>query len=468
MDAPARSRVGLRVGGRTVDVAIPAGVPVYEALRAAGVDLDDTHLALVDSVGRPVDRYSTTADDLTDGAVLHVVSLAPSGRATKARTADADPAATRPGSSAWWLGAAGVAAVVLLATTVLDMTSADRGLTLTDRTGLAVLLGVVALALAAVRGRPGALGSAWPTVVAGLVGAAAGVAMVDPGPAGSGRLMVVAGLVGALVPVAARWAVGRRARDDVADLAAVLLMVLAAAAAVTTVALLLDLPPALPAAVLLGAVPLGLRALPALCVDVPDEQLVDVTLVARTVSAVRAPVTEPLGPVNERMVVRTVRRGERRRDAGTVVLALTAPVVAPALLLAAEPGLTGWAATGACLLVVLALCLGPRTVRGSLLRWIPRVGGLLVLVELAVLGVGGAAPGTGAATGSADASVGLTVAVLALGLAVVALSVPIGRGWRSVGFSRLADTVEGLATVLALPVALVGAGAVEAFRALGS
>jgi len=456
VDAPARSRVGLRVGGRTVDVAIPAGVPLYEALRAAGVDLDDTHLALVDSVGRPVDRYSTTAEQLTDGSVLHAVTRAPSRRAAASRDADADPATTRPASSAWWLGAAGVAAVVLVATTVLDMTAADRALTLTERTALAAVLGVVGLALAAVRGRPGTLGSAWPTVVAGLAGAAAGVVAVDPAPAGSGRLMVVAGLVGAMVPVAARWAVGRRSRDDVADLAAVLLVVLAGSAAVTTLTVLLDLPPALAAAVLLGAVPLGLRALPALCVDVPDEQLVDVTLVARTVSAVRAPVVAPLGPVNERMVVRTVRRGERRRDAGTVVLSVLAPVVAPALLLAAEPGVRGWSALAACCLVVVALCLGPRTVRGSLLRWTPRVGGLLLLVELAVLGVG------------SGATVAVTLAALLAGLVTVALSLPIGRGWRSVGLSRLADAVEGLATVLALPVALVGAGAVDAFRALGS
>lgn len=456
MDAPARSRVGLRVGGRTVDVAIPAGVPLYEALRAVGVSLDDPHLALVDSAGRPVDRYSTTGDQLTDGAVLHVVSAAPSGRAAAALGADADPATARPGSTAWWLGGAGVAAVVLLATTVLDMTSGDQALTRPDRMALVALLGVVALALAAVRGRPGTLGSAWPTVVAGLAGAAAGVVAVDPAPAGAARLMAVAGLVGAMVPVAARWAVGRRSRDDIADLAAVLLMVLAVAAVATTATLLLDLPQAMAAAVLLGGVPLGLRALPALCVDVPDEQLVDVTLVARTVSAVRAPATEPLGPVNERMVVRTVHRGERRRDAGTVVLACTAPIVAPMLLVAAEPGLTGWAAFAACVMVVIALCLGPRTVRGGLLRWTPRVGGLAVLVELAVLGAGG------------DTSVVVTVSVLLAGLGAAALSLPIGRGWRSVGFSRLADAVEGLATVLALPVALVGAGAVTAFRALGS
>lgn len=448
--------MGLRVGGRTVDVAIPAGVPLYEALRAVDVDLGDAHLALVDSAGRPVDRYSTTGDQLTDGALLHVVSVAPAPRTSRARADDADPATVRPGTSAWWLGGAGVAAVVLVVTTVLDMTGGDRGLTPTGRGALAALLAVVVMALASVRGRPGTLGSAWPTVVAGLVGAAAGVVAVDPDPAGSGRLMVVAGLVGATVPVAARWAVARRARDDVADLAAVLLAVLASAAAVTTLALLLDLPSALAAAVLLGAVPLGLRALPALCVAVPDEQLVDVTLVARTVSAVRAPASEPLGPVNERMVVRTVRRGERRRDAGTVVLALSAPLVAPLLLMSAEPGLLGWASAAACLLVVLALCLGPRTVRGSLLRWMPRVGGLLVLLELALLGPGG------------DASVALVLAALVVGLGIVALSLPIGRGWRSVGFSRLADAVEGLATVLALPVALVSAGAIEAFRALRS
>jgi hypothetical protein len=456
VEAPIRSRVGLQVGGRSYDVAIPAGVALYEVLREVGVDLGDPALAVVDSAGHQVDRYSTTGDQLVDGSVLHVVSSAQVGRAASRAVRTDDPAATRPPTSAWWLAGAGVAAVVLVVTAGLDAGTGAASSTWRDRAVLAVALGVVALALAGLRAR--ALGSSWPTVVAALAGAAAGAIAVDPAMAASGRLMVVAALVSAMVPVGVRWAVGRRNRDEIADFAGVLLVVLAVSAAVTSAAVLLDLPPALPVAALFGGIPLALRALPAMCVDVPDEQLVDVSLVARTASAVRAPETESLGAVNDLAVLRTVRSAERRRDSGTTVLSMAAPALAPFVLASVEPGLTRWAAVGACVLVVIAVTLAPRTTRGELLHWVPRVCALVVLVEVALFG----------GVADEDAALPVTLALVVLGLGVAALSLPIGKAWRSVGFSRLADVLESLATVLALPVALLGAGAIEVFRALTS
>ena len=454
MDAPVRSRVGLQVGGRTIDVAIPAGVPLYEVLREVGIDLDDAALAVVDSTGRPVDRYSTTSDDLVDGSVLHLVSSARVGRAASRAEQPGDPASTRPATSAWYLAGAGVAAAVLVATAGLDAATGVVSVSPRDRVVLAVALGVLALVLAGVRVR--VLDSAWSTVVAALAGAAGGAVAVDPAIGASGRLMVAAALVCSTVPVAVRWALARRNRDETADFAGVLLVVLAVAAAVTSAALLLDLPPALPTAALFGGIPLALRALPAMCVDVPDEQLMDVSLVARTVSTVRVPVVEPLRSVNDRMVWRTVRSAERRRDFGTVVVSMSAPVLAPVVLAQAGTGLTGWAALGGCVMVVVAVVLAPRTTRGALLHWVPRVAALAVLIELAVLG--------GVVVG--DAGILVTIALVALGVGVAVLSLPIGKGWRSVAFSRMADGVESFATVLALPAALLGAGAVEAFRAL--
>ncbi len=457
---PPRSRVGLRVGARTIDVAVPAGVPLYEVLREAGIDLDDAHLAVVDSAGRRLDRYSVTGDQLADGVVLHVVSTArparPARRRGAADDAPADPATVRPGSSASWLAGGAAAAVVIVAVAVLGMSDGVADLSPDRRAALSGALAVLAMLLAVVRGRPGVIGSAWPTVVAGLAGAAAGVVALDPAATGAGRLMTVAGLVGAVVPVAARWAVARRMRDAAADVAVVLLVVLAVATALVVLGVVLSLPPELPVAVLLGAVPLAIRALPALCVDVPDEQLIDVTLVARTAWAVRAPETPPLGAVNDRMVVRTVRNAQRRRDAATVVLSAAAPLLAPVVLVTAPGGYQRWMAAAACVAVVVALGLGPRTARGEVLRWLPRAGALGVVVEIALVGAGG------------DTAAPVTVALVLGALGVAAVSLAIGRGWRSVGMSRLADALEGLATVLALPLAIVGAGAVDAFRALVS
>lgn len=467
MNAPPRTRVAVRVGERQVDVAIPQGATLYDALRELGVDLGDPRVVVVDSTGRALDRYAATGADLVDGAVLHVVSKAgpARGRGRRGRAqptapvAPADPLAARPAASAWWLGPAVAGAAVILAVValggadVLDAGGSPRALV------LAAALAVAALGLALLRGRPGVAGSGWPTAAAGLAGAGAAVLTVDPSVAGAGMLMVLCGLVGALVPVALRWAVGRRHRDPVADLAGAVAVVLVVATAVVAATFLLELPAVLAAAALLGAVPLGLRAVPVLSVSVPDEQLLDVSVVQRTATSVRAPEAPPLAEVNERAVVRAVGSAERRQDAGTVTVAAAAPVLAGLLLAGAEPGpLTRWTSLAACVLVALALALGPRTARGAVVRWAPRVAAGLVAIVLAVWGIGLLR----------ERLVLAVVATVVAGLGAAALSVPIGRGWRSVGFSRLGDTLEGLATVLALPLALVGGGAIEALRTLVS
>ena len=156
------------------------------------------------------------------------------------------------------------------------------------------------------------------------------------------------------------------------------------------------------------------------------------------------------------MVHRSVVSGERRRDIGTVLVSLIGPVVAPIVLVGADPdAVTGSARVVVCALVIVVLALLPRTTRGALARWAPRVCATVLVLELCAL------------TAVSQVIVG-TLAALAVGLLVVAVSLPIGRGWRSVGFSRLADIVEKLATVLALPAALVAAGAIQVFRAAAS
>lgn len=476
--APALTRVGLRLGDRTVDVAVPHGVPVYEVLRAAGVALDDPALVVVDSGAQVVDVYAVTGDQLLDGAVLHVVRSGRSVTTGTTRSARADggagplpavdPVATRPAASPWWLAVAGAGAVVLAAIVGLEVVA--RTDVLPDRRLVALLLLLPALALAGSRPRPGAFGSTWPTVVAAAVAFSAGAVTADPTASASGRLAVVAGLAAATAVTAVRWAATRRHRDEAADLAAVLLVVLAACAAVTAVVLFVGLPAVVGAGALLGAVPLALRALPSLSIDVPDEQLLDITPVARTVSVVRAPEPVPLGRVNDRMVLRAVGSAERRRDTGAAVLGLLATVSAPVLLVSAPAGpLTGWTSIGAVVLVALVLGLAPRTVRSATVRWALRIAAVVLLVEVAVvLALAGAGAGPAAGLVPSWLGVVVTAVALGLGLLVASVSLALSRGWRSVGFSRAADALEGLVTVLALPVALVGAGAIEALRTLTS
>ncbi|MBO1752398.1 hypothetical protein J4G33_11360 [Actinotalea sp. BY-33] len=474
----ARTRLSIVLGDRSYDLAVPVGAPLYEALRAVEIEIADPSVTVVDSTGRHVDLYGTGDTGLLDGAVLHVLrrtaaseptrgthgaptTPAPSGQ-RGAATPVADRVAARPTTVPWWLGLAGIAAVVLTSTVVLEL--GPRGgpalgaLAAGERWALAALLAATALAVAVTRGRPGSTGAAWPAAVAAVVAAGAGALTVDPQLAGSGRLVVVAGLGAAAIVTAARWGVLSRDRDPGGDVAAALLVVLGVTGGTCAVVLLAGLPGALAAGALLGLVPLGVRALPSMALDVPEDQLVDVSVVARTVSGVREAPPRPRGRVNDRAVRRTVLAAERRRDAGTVLLSVLAVVVAPVLLVTAPRGpLTAWTSAGAVVAVALALALQPRATRGPVARWAPRLAAATLVLQLGALGAVGLALETQ-----------VPLVLLALGVLVPLLAVPMGRGWRSVGFSRLADTLEGLSVVLALPLALTGAGAVEVLRQVTS
>jgi hypothetical protein len=222
--------------------------------------------------------------------------------------------------------------------------------------------------------------------------------------------------------------------------------------------LLAGLPGVVAAAVLLGLVPVALRALPVLTLSVPDEQLVDLAHVSRTAPSVRGTRPRGLGRVNERQVTRTVGQAEARNDAGVLLVCLVPPLLVPPVLLAAQPGtVPGWGALVLVVALVAALALQPRAARGAVARWAPRVAAAIVLVEVALL--------AGDRLGPLPVVAGVG---LLLGLLCALVALPIARGWRSVGFSRLADLVENLGVVLALPAALVAVDMIETLRRMTS
>ncbi|WP_203668082.1 hypothetical protein [Cellulomonas pakistanensis] len=445
------TRVAVHLGARRLDVALDAARTLGELLAAAGVPLVPGLLAL-DSSGRALDLAAPVAEQVADGAVVHVVAPAPRprGRAARAR---AEWVARRPDPQPALLGAAAATSGVLAAVALIDPVA--RGwLAL----AAALVLGVAALVLAVV---PVAAATA-ATLAAPVLGFAAGVAAVDPAGSADRRLALVAGLVAATAAAAVRW-VATRAQRQGQDVAGVVVVAVGVVAALALAVLLAGLPGVVAAAALLGLTPVGLRALPVLALSVPDEQLVDLAHVARTAPSVRGPRPRGLGRVNERQVVRTVGAAERRTDAGVLLVCAVPPVLVPVVLAAAlgDPlrgTLRGWAAVALVAALVAVLALQPRTARGPVARWAPRVAAGLVLLELAVLG----GPRVGA-----DAVL-LAVGCVVVALAAAAIGLALGRGWRSVVASRFGDFFEGLGVVLALPAALVAADLVETLRRVTS
>lgn len=445
------TRVAVHLGARRLDVALDAARTLGELLAAAGVPLVPGMLVL-DSAGRVLDLAVPVAEQVADGAAVHVVAPAPRPQGRSAR-GGAGHALRRPDPQPALLGAAAVAAGVLATVALIDPVA--RGWLATAG---AALLAVTALVLAAA---PVAAATA-ATLAAPVLAFAAGVAAVDPAGSADRRLALVAGLVSATGAAAVRW-VATRAQRRGQDVAGVLVAAVGVVAALVLAVLLAGLPGVLAAAVLLGLTPFALRALPVLALSVPDDQLVDLAHVARTAPSVRGPRPRGLGRVNERQVARTVGAAERRTDAGVLLVCALPPALVPVVLAAAlgDPArgtLRGWAAVALVVALVAVLALQPRSARGPVARWAPRVAGALVLVEVAVLG----GPWIGA-----DAVV-VAVACVVLAAVAAAVGVALGRGWRSVVASRVADAVEGLGVVLALPAALVAADVIETLRRVTS
>lgn len=440
-----RTRVSLTVGARTVDLVADDGVPVHELLRRAGLDALEPGAVLVDSTGRHLDPWSADLAGLPDGAVLHVGRTRRPAATSRRGRVRADASAARPPEA--WSVAAVTAGLVVLATVLLD----HLGPRTLSGGATAVVLAALLAVVAAVSAMP-RRASVPLSLAAVTTAAAAGALTVDPARPGADGLVVVVALATAVGVGAVRWARLRRVQAAAPD--DVLVTFLAAALLACGVPFLVGLPGTVAAALLLGAVPLVLRALPALVLDVPDDQLLDTDLVARTVSRVRAERTRPLGRVNTRLLRREVTAAETRRDVLVVLLAVLAPVSAAVLLLtgpgAAPAAIAAPVAVG---LVAVVLALQPRVARGAMPRRAPRVGAVMTAGTLLLV-----LPG----------ALRAAAVLIGVGVALSLVAALVARGRRSLGLSRAGDALEGLAAVLALPAALIGAGVVELLRQVTS
>lgn len=493
-------RVVLLVDGERVDIAVNPDARLADVLHSAGIDAAASVVST--PAGRQVDVEAPLADEVTDGTMLSVVRATPAA-AQGARVAQADrPSRYRrvpPGAARWSVCALGMAlAAVVVANHVVMILSAAQYPTQVA-IGMPVLLAVAGVVLAvrrphltrregparagaAGRSRTGAVGTASTgrmrqrtvkhdgvgagsaaapgpygalaeTVLAPALGFAAGFLVAEPGQHGALRLAVVLGLLSAAVLAVLRFAVSRREQDPSDGVAAVVAGVSTAVAALFAVELLLALPPYVAPALMLGAAPLIIRAMPGVALDISEEQVLDMPFLARTAMSVRGVLPRSPGRVRREHVAGRVRQAEQRERAGMIAASVLVTAAAPVVLASYEPGgLRGWGTIALVGLVVVFLTLAPRSFRRTADKIPPRLALFTVLAQLA-LGVH-----------QVPEMLTWGLVLLAVSVAFAYLAVPIARGYRSVRFSRIGDIVEGLAVGLALPAALVAAGAVQGLQ----
>lgn len=365
-------------------------------------------------------------------------------RERRARVGRGRPAsAARPAATVL---ASSLLAALAVASTVLSPPTGLRW-----GQGVSVALVGVGLLLVQVWSAPRLLRLGAP--VLGAAGGAGATSVLSDGPV----VAVVGGCAGAALVALA----GRAGSGDDRHVPRVWLAFAAGVGGLALLALLAGFPITVLATVALAAVTLLARVVPDLVIDVDDDVLIDIS---------RLSVTS----WSPREARRPRRRGWRIDDdaVGSVVAAASVEQVATLvglaavssgasavlfveLVRAAEPSLAVELLLGTA---ALALTLTARAYRRRRDRTLLRVAALAPALALAV----GALIRLGPA-GLTGVLVGATGVLLALVLTVLAGA--LGRGYRSLWASRLADIGELLALVSVLPLALWAAGLVE--RAMG-
>ena len=450
-----RRRVAVLDGAGRHELALAPHVTLADAVRSLGIELEEGRRLLVGPGGIevPADRR---AADLADGAVLALVDLTERVERTPGvgeRRRDEDDA---PTASVWWIlaGAGGLLATVALAAPGAIDATLRVALTLIAAGGAVASATVWSRRAGAAAGAAGRLGAAAAFGPLALA-FGAGVVAVPPLPAATGILAVFTGLCVAAV-LAGLLAVVARLGIVRAELGTVTLILLALAA-VWGLALALDLPAFAPASVALGAVPVALRALPTTLIDVAPGTFIEYRRFQTSRWAVRQQLPAEVGPIESAAAHDLVGRASARLRGGTALLSIVAAVTAPFALPEFDPAaplvFAGRIALATC--VVLALLLGARRSSAPALHWMPRAAALVVAAVALVGALRAAGP------------LFLTVlagAALLLGVAIAAAIVPMGRGARSLVWSRVGDVFEWLAVVLALPAGLLAADTIGVLR----
>lgn len=480
----AAQRVTVIAGGRHHDLVAPSQARVGDVLHAVGIAGDDHRYAVATPLGRVFGPYDLLAEVAAEATVLTVVD-AHGAEGSRGLLVDVDRSP----------GASGGRASTIVPPPAFEPTAGDPHPSLPDRTASASSASTAALAPAAVPaglalvalavlgtgtfgphhtdvpwlwGGSAALflvtamtlalrtgddrASVGARLVAPLLGAAAGMSLPALDAAGAGRVAVIAGCaIGAVVAGVARVSSG--ARDGAARVA---LVVLAFLGLVNVLGVLLEWPGFAVAAVVAGLAPMVVRMLPSLGLDVPDEQLVDTDRLSTTIWSVREPTRRRRRRIRVPELQQRFRQARDVVAAGTLWGASLAPVTLAVLL--ATPGRSGvsrWGAVALCTLTVMGLGYQSRTVRDRLPRF-ALLGAAAVVLAEGLYAVGQVA---------GPAAAGAVVAVvLVLALASLAGSLALTRGWTSPRLSRLADALEGLAVVCALPAALVAGDVLEILR----
>jgi hypothetical protein len=206
-----------------------------------------------------------------------------------------------------------------------------------------------------------------------------------------------------------------------------------------------------------GLSALALRALPSLLVKVNEGYHIDYGKFMVLRWTVRGKVPQYLPRVHANEISQLVSNTEARLQTSIVMLSILAGIGIPAAIvpLAGEALIERIASISFVMLLSAGLMLSSRRTVAPELRTPPRIAAAIGLLVFAVL----------LAWNSGAQWLWIAAAsMLILGAVVAIISVSLGRGSRSLGWSRTGDIVDSFAIALVFPAGLVAAGTLELLR----
>ncbi|WP_411941963.1 hypothetical protein [Oryzobacter faecalis] len=222
---------------------------------------------------------------------------------------------------------------------------------------------------------------------------------------------------------------------------------------------LLDWSPVATAALVVGAAPVLVRALPSTSLSVDPTQLVDTDRLSTTIWAVRERHAGRRRRVTAHDVRDRVAAARAVVSAGTGYAAVLAALGGWVVALAAPlSDIAPWSRWVLPAVAAVALGYQARTVRDRVARF-AMLGGSASLTVASAVAVLAAHPMW---------VVWLVLGTVGVASATLVAAVALSGGYHSTRMSRLADRIESLAVVLVLPLGVLAAGGVEGLRRLTS
>lgn len=422
------------------DLVVPGDSTVAELLTVGGVDL--RRYVGTTTSGAAIDLDSEVSDVPGDGGVIWLFDRAATVSAGGADASVKDALTSgQPRRNTLLLA-------LLLAITVVLVSCAVLTPTVTTVSVATVLLLVGALALLV---QPVRESTIYVAFVAPVLGAAAGAVALSVFH-DSGAMMAAGFVLGATVACVRHAQALMRGRLAAATTAVIAVM-WSVLAVLNAAAFLAGIPAVVITAVQVACAVPVFHFIRAAALDVDASELIDTPYVIRDAQGLRqTPPREP-SPVGADTARRQFQLARRRSEAGIVIacaLALLSTIYTVLVTVTSvdTPSVETWCVLGGALGVGCYFLLTARMLRDGVAR-------AAALVTGTVISVASAAALIIALQLSALLVAGI---VIVAGAIVASLTVPLARDWRSLGWSRTGDIIEGLFLALAPAALLYGSG----------